>query len=71
MIKKENKMLQVSVPKEIYDSIEQMAEAFSRHLGTKISKGMLITHIYVVWLTKSAEEFKKVKQEQEEEKKDA
>ena len=72
MIRKGNKMLQVSVPKEIADSMDMVSKAISTKLKRPYTKGMLVTDIYVQWLQFQNEEIQKVSEEKaKEEKKDA
>lgn len=49
-IRKGNVMLQVSVPKEIVESMDIVCKGISEKLKRKVSKGNLITDIYVQWL---------------------
>lgn len=67
-IRKGNKMLQISVPKEIIDSMQKVCSAISEKLKRPYTKGMLITDIYVEWLEFQNREIEKA---QEEDKKDA
>ena len=72
MIRKGNKMLQVSVPKEVADSMDKVSKAISTKLKRPYTKGMLVTDIYVQWLQFQNEEIQKVSEEKaKEEKKDA
>ena len=72
MIRKGNKMLQVSVPKEIADSMDKVSKAISKKLKRPYTKGMMITDIYVQWLKFQNEEIQKASEEQaKEENKDA
>lgn len=68
MVKKGNKMLQVSVPAEIVDSMNIVTKAISKETGILITKGMLITNIYVQWLEFQGKQIEKAEKE---EKKDA
>ena len=67
-IRKDNKMLQISVPKEIVKSMDIVVNAMSKKLGRRITKGMLITDIYVQWLEFQGKQIEKA---QREDKKDA
>lgn len=49
-IRKGNKMLQVSMPKEVISSMDQVCEAISNKMQRPYTKGMLITDIYIQWL---------------------
>ena len=72
MIRKGNKMLQVSVPKEVADSMDKVSKAISTKLKRPYTKGMLVTDIYVQWLQFQNEEIQRVSEEKaKEEKKDA
>ena len=51
MIRKGNKMLQISVPIEIADSMDKVSKAISKKIQRPYSKGMLVSDIYVQWLT--------------------
>lgn len=72
MIRKGNKMLQVSVPKEIADSMDEVSKAISKKIKRPYTKGMLVCDIYVQWLQFQNMEIEKVSEKQaKEEKKDA
>ena len=62
-IRKGNKMLQVSVPVEIVESMEKVASTIAKKLKRPYTKGMLITDIYVQWLTYQNEEIRAVKED--------
>lgn len=68
MIRKGNKMLQVSVPEEVIDSMDKVVKSLSKQIGRTITKGMLITDIYVQWLEFQGKQIEKAL---EEDKKDA
>lgn len=72
MIRKGNKMLQVSVPKEIAESMDEVSKAISKSLKRPYSKGMLIADIYAQWLEFQNNEIQKAAEKiAKEEKKDA
>ncbi|MBO7731109.1 MAG: hypothetical protein J6S67_01100 [Methanobrevibacter sp.] len=49
-IRKDNVMLQVSVPKEVVDSMNLVCKSISKKLNRQYTKGNLITDIYVQWI---------------------
>ena len=51
MIRKGNIMLQVSVPKEIVESMNKVVKTISKKLKIHYTKGMLVSDMYVQWLT--------------------
>ena len=67
-IRKNNKMLQVIVPKEIVDSMDQVCKAISKKINRPYTKGNLVTDIYVQWLTFQNEEIEKATKEAKEDK---
>lgn len=72
MIRKGNVMLQVSVPKEIAESMDKVSKAISKKLKRPYTKGMLVSDIYAQWLTYQNQEIQAVSEElAKEEKKDA
>lgn len=72
MIRKGNKMLQVSVPEEIAESMDKVSKAISKKIKRPYTKGMLVADIYVQWLTFQNGEIQKAAEElAKEEKKDA
>lgn len=64
-ISKNSKMLQISLPKEMHDSMEVMCKVLSKELGQHITKRMLIMHIYEHWCQELAEKVNKLKEEKE------
>ncbi len=46
MIKKDNKSLQMSLPKEVIESMDKVCETLSQMMGFKITKSMLITYMF-------------------------
>lgn len=72
MIRKGNKMLQISVPQEIADSMDKVSKAISKKIKRPYTKGMLVSDIYVQWLTFQNAEIKAASEQiAKEEKKDA
>ena len=72
MIRKGNKMLQISVPKEIADSMDKVSKAISKKIKRPYTKGMLVSDIYAQWLVFQNEEIKAASEQiAKEEKKDA
>ena len=68
MIRKGNIMLQVSVPKEIVESMNKVVKTISKKLKIHYTKGMLVSDIYAQWLTYQNQEIQaateKAKEEQ-------
>lgn len=72
MIRKGNKMLQVSVPVEIVESMDMVSKSISKKLKRPYTKGMLIADIYAQWLEYQGNEISKAESlEEKEETKDA
>lgn len=72
MIRKGNVMLQVSVPKEIAESMDKVSKALSKKMKRPYTKGMLVSDIYAQWLAYQNQEIQAVSEElAKEEKKDA
>lgn len=72
MIRKGNKMLQISVPKEIADSMDKVSKAISKKIKRPYTKGMLVSDIYAQWLVFQNAEIKAASEQiAKEEKKDA
>lgn len=72
MIRKGNVMLQVSVPKEIAESMDKVSKAISKKLKRPYTKGMLVSDIYSQWLAFQNQEIQAASEElAKEEKKDA
>ena len=72
MIRKGNKMLQISVPKEIADSMDKVSKAISKKIKRPYTKGMLVSDIYTQWLVFQNAEIKAASEQiAKEEKKDA
>ncbi len=67
-IRKDNVMLQVSVPKEVVDSMNLVCKSISNKLNRQYTKGNLITDIYVQWLEFQNQE---IEEATKEDKKDA
>ena len=51
MIRKGNIMLQISVPKEIVESMNKVVKTISKKLKIHYTKGMFVSDMYVQWLT--------------------
>ncbi len=72
MIRKGNKMLQISVPKEIADSMDKVSKAISKKMKRPYTKGMLVSDIYAQWLVFQNAEIKAASEQiAKEEKKNA
>lgn len=72
MIRKGNKMLQISVPQEIADSMDKVSKAISKKIKRPYTKGMLVSDIYAQWLAFQNAEIKAASEQiAKEEKKDA
>lgn len=72
MIRKGNVMLQVSVPKEIAESMDKVSKAISKKMKRPYTKGMLVSDIYAQWLAYQNQEIQAASEElAKEEKKDA
>lgn len=73
MIRKGNVMLQVSVPKEIAESMDKVSKAISKKLKRPYTKGMLVSDIYAQWLAYQNQEIQAASEEKakEEKEKDA
>ena len=67
MIRKGNIMLQVSVPKEIVESMNKVVKAISKKLKIHYTKGMLVSDMYVQWLTYQNKEIQAAKEKAKEE----
>ena len=63
MIRKGNIMLQVSVPKEIVESMDKVVKTISKKLKIHYTKGMLVSDIYAQWLTYQNQEIQAATQE--------
>ena len=63
MIRKGNIMLQVSVPKEIVESMNKVVKTISKKLKIHYTKGMLVSDMYVQWLTYQNQEIQAATQE--------
>lgn len=73
MIRKGNVMLQVSVPKEIAESMDKVSKAISKKMKRPYTKGMLVSDIYAQWLAYQNQEIQAASEEKakEEKEKDA
>lgn len=73
MIRKGNKMLQISVPIEIAESMDKVSKAISKKIKRPYSKGMLVSDIYAQWLAYQNQEIQAANEEKakEEKEKDA
>lgn len=73
MIRKGNVMLQVSVPKEIAESMDKVSKAISKKLKRSYTKGMLVSDIYAQWLAYQNQEIQAASEDKakEEKEKDA
>lgn len=71
MIRKGNVMLQVSVPKEIAESMDKVSKALSKKMKRPYTKGMLVSDIYAQWLAYQNQEIQAASELAKEEKKDA
>ena len=71
MIRKGNVMLQVSVPKEIAESMDKVSKAISKKIKRPYTKGMLVSDIYAQWLAYQNQEIQIASELAKEEKKDA
>lgn len=71
MIRKGNVMLQVSVPKEIAESMDKVSKAISKKMKRPYTKGMLVSDIYAQWLAYQNQEIQAASELAKEEKKDA
>lgn len=72
MIRKGNKMLQISVPEEIAESMDKVSKAISKKIKRPYTKGMLVSDIYAQWLAYQNREIQAASEEKaKEEKKDA
>lgn len=67
MIRKGNIMLQVSVPKEIAESMNKVAKTISKKLKIHYTKGMLVSDIYAQWLTYQNQEIQAATEKAKEE----
>lgn len=65
-IKKGNVMLQVSVSKEVVDSMNLICETLSKKLNRPYTKGNLITDIYVQWIEFQNKQIEEAKKEEKE-----
>lgn len=63
MIRKGNIMLQVSVPKEIVESMNDVVKTISKKLKIHYTKGMLVSDMYVQWLTYQNQEIQAASEE--------
>ena len=64
-------MLQVSVPKEIAESMDKVSKALSKKMKRPYTKGMLVSDIYAQWLAYQNQEIQAASELAKEEKKDA
>ena len=71
MNRKGNVMLQVSVPKEIAESMDKVSKALSKKMKRPYTKGMLVSDIYAQWLAYQNQEIQAASELAKEEKKDA
>ena len=67
MIRKGNIMLQVSVPKEIVESMNKVVKTISKKLKVHYTKGMLVSDMYVQWLTYQNQEIQAATEKAKEE----
>ena len=67
MIRKGNIMLQVSVPKEIVESMNEVVKTISKKLKIHYTKGMLVSDIYAQWLTYQNQEIQAANEKAKEE----
>ena len=67
MIRKGNIMLQVSVPKEIVESMNEVVKTISKKLKIHYTKGMLVSDMYVQWLTYQNQEIQAANEKAKEE----
>ena len=67
MIRKGNIMLQVSVPKEIVESMNKVVKTISKKLKIHYTKGMLVSDIYAQWLTYKNQEIQAATEKAKEE----
>lgn len=67
MIRKGNIMLQVSVPKEIVESMNKVVKTISKKLKIHYTKGMLVSDMYVQWLTYQNQEIQAATEKAKEE----
>ena len=67
MIRKGNIMLQVSVPKEIVESMDKVVKSISKKLKIHYTKGMLVSDIYAQWLTYQNQEIQAATEKAKEE----
>ena len=67
MIRKGNIMLQVSVPKEIVQSMDEVVKTISKKLKIHYTKGMLVSDIYAQWLTYQNQEIQAATEKAKEE----
>ena len=67
MIRKGNIMLQVSVPKEIVESMNEVVKTISKKLKIHYTKGMLVSDMYVQWLTYQNQEIQAATEKAKEE----
>ena len=67
MIRKGNVMLQVSVPKEIVESMNEVVKTISKKLKIHYTKGMLVSDMYVQWLTYQNQEIQAATEKAKEE----
>ena len=67
MIRKRNIMLQVSVPKEIVESMNEVVKTISKKLKIHYTKGMLVSDIYAQWLTYQNQEIQAATEKAKEE----
>ena len=63
MIRKGNVMLQVSVPKEIAESMDKVSKAISKKMKRPYTKGMLVSDIYAQWLAYQNQEIQAASEE--------
>lgn len=56
MIRKGNKMLQISVPAEIVESMDKVSKAISSKIKRPYTKGMLVVDVYSQWLERTGNE---------------
>lgn len=60
-------MLQVSVPKEIVESMNEVVKTISKKLKIHYTKGMLVSDIYAQWLTYQNQEIQAATEKAKEE----